>query len=75
MQNPLRFYRERKSGDYLVADWSSRLHDGSVEGRATAIEGNFRSVATTGIDPEYLHRKCRRVDRGEVPPEWLAMLG
>ena len=75
----LRFYQEKESGDYLVADettaeyYKSIGRPGELEGRATAIAGELGSVQSTGMSWAFL-RKCRRVSRKDVPRKWLDML-
>jgi hypothetical protein len=72
----IKFYREH-NGDFLCVDTGSTHPDPNMlEGRAAAIEGLASSVCTTSMSKEFLHRKCRRVGKGEVPQAWLdAMLG
>jgi hypothetical protein len=72
-----RYYRE-PNGDYLAIwyDNGFRLdRDGKgyqkiFDGRATALAGLVGSVCSTGIG-ERFRRRCKRVERSDVPHEWL----
>jgi len=77
----LKYYQERnKSGDYISVDPSTLdyyIKNGlgaQMEGRATAIRGSVTSVCTIGLSLEFLHNKCRRVRKADVPAEWLEVL-
>ena len=66
------YYRE-PNGDYLAIH--GKGGDAQLfEGRAAAIEGLPSSMATTGVHKEFL-RTCIRVNRDEVPREWLQWIG
>jgi hypothetical protein len=73
----IRYYRERKNGDYLCIDTSTNEYylttqgKDYFEGRATAIAGMVSSVCTTGISREFLRKECQRVGKKEVPAAWL----
>ena len=74
-------YHQENNGDYLAIDTGTSRYDRGVfgkdrfEGRATAIAGRVGSVCTTGISPEFLRRKCRRVARSRVPADWPRAIG
>lgn len=77
----LKYYQEQdKVGDYLSIDPSTldyyikNFGNANFEGRATAIKGEVTSVCTTAISMEFLHRKCRRVRKSDIPAKWLEML-
>ena len=74
------YYRER-NGDFLAIDTGTNSyylqvlgHD-TLEGRATAIDGQVGSVCTTGVSRSYLKRNCKRVARARVPAEWWRAIG
>ena len=71
MNKPTRYYRER-NGDYMSLSGEMN-QDGTLEARASAIQGLPSSVCTTGVEARFVVR-CDEVTREEVPAEWLARL-
>ena len=75
-----RFYREKKSGDFLVVwpntqGWYEQYGQfGVVEARSTCIEGDMRSVCTCSVSLDFLWKKCNRIARAIVPKDWLYWL-
>lgn len=75
----LKYYQER-NGDYVSVDPSTAKYyeeigmPGTLEGRATAIAHEVSSVCTTSLGWEFLHKKCKRVRKIDIPYEWLEVL-
>jgi hypothetical protein len=72
----IQYFREPE-GDYLAIFLHLKCTDRrgvTYDGRATAIRGLPSSVCTVGISKTFLKR-CRRVERREVPLAWLQALG
>lgn len=68
------FFRE-PNGDYLYIDGEMYYNKKPLYGaRASAIEGVAASVQTTGVSHSFLET-CRRVEKSDVPAEWLYNIG
>jgi hypothetical protein len=78
LENPVRYYRHRQSGDYLAIQpnrWH-RLSDGTrvYEGRSNAIVGLLSSMCSCSISD--VHRQeCDPVEEEDVPEEWHQAIG
>jgi len=78
----IKFYQEKKTGDFLCIDSETWKHykriypnrERMFEGRAVCIENNINSINTAGISSGYLRINCKRVQKESVPAQWLKNL-
>ena len=75
----MRYFKEKKTGDFLCVDMSTLSYylqtqgKSMVEGRATAIANLPSSICTTSMHLDYLKKNCKQVKKSQVPQEYLEM--
>lgn len=66
------YYREKASGDYLMARRKPFAKNSSVhEALAANVDGQPKTVSWTMVSGQYLAKDCELVDEAIVPDDWM----
>lgn len=66
----LQAFKEKGKDDYLIVDFSSKLHNGTYESICSSIECSPFSICVSSVSMGYIEENCYPVSWKKIPKIW-----